>query len=346
MDRRLELRVGWDWFTRAPCIAEKRDIIMRSVFRTGPIVLLLGWLLTPAHADTAQRVEASLEDDRLVVYVDGKEFTAYKFGVEHKYPFFYPVNGPNTGESVTTWDQEPFPHHSSLYISLDWVRSEGVERGNYWQPRHELGTGQVFSRNPRIIEETGEKVVLRDECDWIVSDADVHQLREVRTVTITAPSPTIRILDFEFQFEVLEDLEIGPTGHSFFSARMTPALAVGDAGRGPEQATLGTGTMVDSEGNIDEEGTREQRAVWCAYYGTHHGETEGLAIIQHSGNPFFPAQWFNRDYGFMSPTPFAFGEPVSAAKGSVSTWRYRTVVFAGDHEEAAIAKWAADFEEN
>jgi len=309
-------------------------------------IIALGMLLAPfaATGEGAQSVGARVEPDRIVVEVDGEEFTAYLFGEEHKYPFFFPVNGPKTGESVTAWDQEPFPHHSSLYISLDWVRSEGVDRGNYWQPRHELETGQVFSRKPRIIEATGDKVVLRDECDWIVAEADAHQIRDTRTVTITAPSPTIRILDFVFEFEVLEDLSIGPTGHSFFSARMAPELAVGDPGRGPEQAPLGTGTMVDSEGGIDEEGTRENAAVWCAYYGTHHGETEGLAIVQHSGNPLFPAPWFNRDYGFMSPTPFAFGEPVPAAKGTAYTYRYRTIVFAGDHEAADIAGWAEDFE--
>ena len=251
-------------------------------------LLALGVALASAMAaaEATQSVGASMEDERIVVTVDGQEFTAYKFGEEHKYPFFYPVNGPATGESVTAWDQEPYSHHSSLYISLDWVRSESVERGNYWQPRHELGTGQVFSRNPEIVEDTGEVVVLRDECDWIVPDEDAHQLRDTRTVTISAPSPDVRILDFEFEFEVLKDLEVGPTGHSFFSARMRPELAVGDPNRGPAQAPLGTGTIVDSEGNQNEEETRGHTgAAWNAYYGEHHGETEGVAIIQHSDNP-------------------------------------------------------------
>ena len=297
-----------------------------------------------AHGEEGQTVGAVMEDDRIVVYVDGEEFTAYKFGEEHKYPFFYPVNGPATGASVTAWDQEPYPHHSSLYISLDWVRSEGVERGNYWQPRHELETGQVFSRAPRIIEATGDRVVLEDVCDWIVTEADAHQLRDTRRVTIWAPSPTVRVLDFEFEFEALEDLAVGPTGHSFFSARMRPELAVGDPERGPDVADLGTGTLVDSDGNQDEAGTRENHAVWCAAYGEHHGETEGLAIIQHPGNLDYPAPWFNRDYGFISPTAFAFiSDPIVLEAGTTFTERYRTVVFTGDHEDAAIADWAEDF---
>lgn len=306
--------------------------------------LAVSFAMLGAHADPPQSVTAEMDGDRIVVFVDGEVFTAYKFGVEHKYPFFHPVNGPRTGESVTTWDQEPFPHHSSLYISLDYVRSEGVERGNYWQPRHELGTGQVFSREPTIVESSGERVVLRDVCDWIVPDADAHQMRDTRTVTITAPSPTIRILDFEFELEILENVSIGPTGHSFFSVRMTPELAVGCERLGPEQAPLGTGTIVNSDGGIDEEGTAYERAVWCAYYGQHHGETEGVAIVQSLRNPLSPARWFNRDYGFMSPSQFAWDE-VSAAAGSTYTFRYRTIVFAGDHEEAGIAALAEAFEQ-
>ncbi len=297
------------------------------------------------HGEEAQSVGAAVEHDRIVVYVDGEEFTAYNFGEEHKYPFFYPVNGPVTGESVTTWDQDPYPHHSSLYISLDWVRSEGVERGNYWQPRHDLETGQVFSTAPRLVEATGNKVVLQDRCDWIVPGFDAHQMRDTRTITIRAPSAAIRVLDFEFKFEVLQDLDAGPTGHSFFSARLRPELAVGDSGRGPDIAHLGTGTIVDARGNRDETETFSKNAPWAAYYGEHFGETEGLAIVQHPENPGYPAPWFTRNYGFLSPTRFAFiEEPMPLPAGTKFTERYRVLVFAGDHQEAGIAEWAADFQ--
>lgn len=292
----------------------------------------------------SQAVTAFLEDDRIVIQVNDEEFSSYLFGEEHKYPFFYPLNGPVSGRSVTAWDQEPYPHHSSLYISLDWVRSEDVERGNYWQPRQELDTGQVISRNPQILESNGQKVVLQDEADWIVPATGSHQLRDTRTVTIWAPSSSIRIMDFTFEFYILEDLSIGPTGHSFFSARMRPELAVGDPDRGPDWAHLGTGTIIDSYGNRNEAETREQDADWCAYYGNNNGVIEGVAIIQHSDNPYYPAPWFNRDYGFMSPTPFAFDDdPIELQAGTTLTFKYRTVVFAGDHEESDIAGWREDF---
>lgn len=308
------------------------------------IVLFLAATTYCCKPDHSQNVHAIAGEDRITVLVNGEEFTSYLFGPEHKYPFLYPVTGPLSGRSVTTWDQEPYPHHSSLYISLDMVRSENVERGNYWQPRHELETGQVFSRNPVIIHDDGKKVVLRDETEWIVPATGTRHFNETRTVTVTAPSSTIRLMDFEFGFDVLTDLSVSPTGHALFSARMRPEIAVGCMDHGPDWAHLGTGTIVDSEGNRDEEGTREKFADWAAYYGDNGGVTEGLAIIQHPGNTYYPAQWVTRNYGFISPSSFTFNrEPVELKEGTKLSFMYRVVVFAGDHEEAGITDWYRDY---
>lgn len=291
-----------------------------------------------------QSIEARMEEDRIVVEIEGKVFTEYLFSEEHKYPFFYPVVGPESGESVTTWDQEPFPHHSSLYISLDHVRSDGVRRGNYWQPRHNLNTGQVFSRNPRIVESEGDRVVLADDTDWIVAQANAHQLREKREVTIWAPSPKVRILDFRIELEPLKDLVVRQTGHSFFSARMDSRLAVGCNQRGAQWADIGTGTILNAEGERNENGTRAKASNWCVYFGTRDGIVEGLAIIQHSSNSLYPGRWFNRDYGFMSPTPFAFDGNIELPANEKLEFRYRVVVFSGEPSAVDIAGWHRDFD--
>ena len=314
--------------------------ILPSVFLPALFVIVA----SGCDQDPAQSVNAYVESDQITVIINGEEFTSYLFGQEHKYPFFYPVNGPLSGRSVTTWDQEPYPHHSSLYVSLDWVVSENVERGNYWQPRHELETGQVFSRNPRVVEDDGKRVVIEDELEWIVPETGTHHFNETRKTTIWAPSATVRVMDFDFRFEVLKDLAIRPTGHAFFSARMRPEIAVGCTDHGPEWAPLGTGTIIDSEGNRDEEGTREKESDWAAYYGDNDGVTEGLAIIQHPGNSMYPGLWVTRDYGFFSPSSFTFNdEPVEFEAGRELSFRYRVVVFSGDHEEADVAGWYRDF---
>ena len=299
------------------------------------LICSLVWLaccLTVAGVNAADgaaakpSVRAVAEENRIVVLVGDREFTAYRFGDDLKYPHFYPVNGPLTGQTVTTYNTEPWPHHTSLFLSCDRVSGS-----NYWQPFHELKTGQITATAPRIVESTGEKVVLSDVARW-AKPGEVPQLRDTRTVTITAPSATVRVLDFQFDFDILQDLLIQKTGHSLFSARMHPALAVD-----------GGGTLVDADGNLGEEGTRGKSAPWCAYYGKHHGQTEGLAIMQHPGNPLSPAPWFNRNYGFFSPTP-VWLEDRELNAGDRFTMRYRVVVFAGDPKEAGIAALYAEFE--
>jgi hypothetical protein len=277
-------------------------------------------------ADGPLSVRAVAEENRIVVRVGGELFTAYRFGDDLKYPHFYPVNGPLTGRSVTAVNTEPWPHHSSLFLSCDRVGGN-----NYWQPFTELKTGQIKATAPRVVESTGKRVVLSDIAEW-AKPGDEPQLRDTRTVTITAPSATVRVLDFQFDFHILQDLLIQKTGHSLFSARMNPTLAV-----------AGGGTMVDSEGNKNEEGTRGKTASWCACYGPHHSQTEGLAIMQHSGNPFYPAPWFSRNYGFFSPTP-VWLEDRQLQAGDRFTKRYRVVVFAGDHQQSRLADLYDEFE--
>jgi hypothetical protein len=314
-----------------------------------PFLFLYVSLLLPynvsCQADPAQDVSAVVGENYIIINVAGKEFTRYLFGEQHKYPFFYPVNGPKSGESITTWDQTPYPHHSSLFIGIDWISSESVERGNYWQPRHNLQTGQVFSRNARIVEQTAKKVVLEDNTEWIVPRTGTHHFTENRKVTVWAPSASLRIMDFEFTFIVSKDLEISrPTGHSFFSARVNPEIAVGDTERAAEWAHLGTGQIVDSEGDLNEEGIREKSTPWAAYSGQHHGVTEGLAILQHPSNSFYPAQWVIRDYGFISPSPFAFIDaPLQMHKGDIHSYKYRVIIFEGIPADANLPYWYDDF---
>ncbi|HRZ17914.1 MAG TPA: hypothetical protein P5141_10160, partial [Candidatus Hydrogenedentes bacterium] len=55
-------------------------------------------------------VTAEVSDDGVRVSVGGSLFTVYKTGASQKYPYFFPVNGPVSGEPVTTETSEPYPH--------------------------------------------------------------------------------------------------------------------------------------------------------------------------------------------------------------------------------------------
>lgn len=287
----------------------KRFLILASV------ALLSAWI------SGAAELSARMDGKKLLVEVDGRLFTAYCFDAGQKYPYFYPVNGPLTGESVTTETSEPYPHHHSLFFGCDRVNG-----GNYWQDKNE--TGQIFSRGPEIVQAKGDAVVIRDRCDWKRPGAD-QPLEDARTVTITAPAPDRRVIDFEITLTPLMDVKIEKTNHSLFSARMTPALS-----------EKGGGTLVNAEGGAAEAGTFGKASPWCDYFGVRDGKTEGLAILQHPGNPWYPATWFTRDYGFFSPTPMywpANDQFTELPKGKPVTLRYRVVVHAGDTDKADIA---------
>jgi len=273
-----------------------------------------------AHA-APQSVTATLEADQVVVAVDGKTFTCYKFAPTQKYPYFWPVNGPASGESVTTESSEPYPHHHSLFFGCDRVNG-----GNYWQDVN--ARGQIVSQGPKIIDASGARVTFSDECLW-QQPGQEPVLRDRRHITVTAPSDALRLIDFAITLEPLTDVRIDKTNHSLFSARVVPELCVKSGG-----------TLINAEGGSTEKGTWGVASPWCDYAGTRDGVAEGIAILQHPGNRWFPSKWFTRDYGFFSPTPMFWleGDRLDLAKGESLALRYRVVVHTGDAKAAQIGQ--------
>lgn len=274
----------------------------------------------------AQPFSAKLMDDSIRVYVNDELFTEYKFAADQKYPYLYPVAGPGSGLSVTTESSEPWPHHHSLFFGCDHVNG-----GNYWQGANE--EGQILSQGAEIAEVTPEHVVIKDACLWKKPEEE-PVMSDERLVTITSPEEGIRIIDFDITLTPLTDIRIDKTNHSLFCGRMRPGLSV-EAG----------GTLVNAEGDTSEAGTFGKPSPWCDYFGTDNGVTEGMAILEHPNNRWYPAPWFTRDYGFFSPTPMYWpeGDATELAEGERLQLRYRVVVHAGDTEAAGIGEYFKTF---
>jgi hypothetical protein len=274
-------------------------------------------------------VTAKIEPSRMriVVDVDGKRFTCYKYGSLQKYPYFWPVNGPTSGKSITTESSWPWPHHRSLFFGCDQVNG-----GNYWQDSNERG--QILSQGPKIVVASGPAVVFEDECLWRQPGQE-PTIRDRRKVTVSAPSSHLRVIDFEVTLDPLTDIRIGKTNHSFFSARVVPELSVDDGG-----------TLVNAQGDLSEKGTFGVASPWCDYSGRREGVIEGLAIFQNPQNRWYPSKWFTRDYGFFSPTPMYWpeGQYTELPKGQPLTLRYRAVAHDGDAKEAGIAKLFEEYQ--
>ena len=273
-----------------------------------------------AQSTGGNRITAEKNGDRIEIRINESLLTNYILSAYEKYPFFFPVNGPSQA-SVTSMRNANYPHHSSLFFGCDHVNG-----GNYWQEG--LERGQIVPLRADIIESGGEKVVIENENVWKRPGA-LSPVRDVRIITVTAPSENMYRIDIEITMEMLLDVTIEKTNHSLLSVRMDPDLAV-----------INGGTMVNAEGETREEGTFGKPSAWMDYHGKRMGKTEGIAILQHPSNKWFPAPWFTRDYGFFSPTPMYWpenGENIKFKKGDTLSLRYRVLVHSGDHQEAGIA---------
>ncbi|NND35134.1 MAG: PmoA family protein [Saprospiraceae bacterium] len=268
------------------------------------------------------QVEAIQRGSVIEVRINGKYFTTYISSMEEKYPFFFPVNGPS-GASVTSMRNGTYPHHSSLFFGCDKVNG-----GNYWQEGIERG--QILAIQTHVRETGKDKVVIEQENIWHRPDAKAP-IKDFRTITISAPEEGIYQMDFVIDLEMLMDVSIERTNHSLFSVRVDPDLAV-----------INGGDMTNAEGDLSEAGTFGKASAWMDISGARGNDAEGIAIMQHPDNPWYPAPWFTRDYGFFSPTPMYWPENQEEGtrlkKGDQIKLKYRVLIHSGDHLQAKIGE--------
>ncbi|MCE5345358.1 MAG: PmoA family protein [Bacteroidales bacterium] len=271
---------------------------------------------------SAAKIVAEKTGSKINVTIDNRFFTSYIFSDDEKYPFFYPVNGPVSGGSVTSMRNGEYPHHSSLFFGCDMVNG-----GNYWQEG--LERGRIISVNAEVNKQGGDTAIITNECIWSRPGAE-SPVKDSRTIIITSPSATVRQIDFNISLEMLNDVTIRKTNHSLFSARIAADISVKNGG-----------IMINAEGMKSEKDTFGKRSAWMDYYGKRGDYVEGLAIMQHPSNPLYPSPWFTRDYGFISPTPMNWpenGSEIFIEKGTVINLRYRVIVHSGDERQAKIAE--------
>lgn len=186
------------------------------------VLVIVAFLMAGHIMAQKQEVSATKIGNRIDVLIGNNFFTSYRFQPDEKYPFFFPVNGPVSGGTVTSMRNGVYPHHSSLFFGCDRVNG-----GNYWQEG--LERGQIVSIGARIVEAKGERVVIEDECIWKRPDAQAPII-DRRKITISSPSKDLYLLDFDIEMEMLMDVTILKTNHSLFSARVDADLTVKQGG--------------------------------------------------------------------------------------------------------------------
>ncbi len=288
---------------------------MKKYYSVVCLLLLVSFVGQAQNKITVQKFKSKID-----VFINNNFFTSYHLSEDEKYPFFFPVNGPSNA-TVTSMRNGVYPHHSSLFFGCDKVNG-----GNYWQEG--LERGQIVSVRADVVE-TGDKVIIDNECIWVRPNA-LAPIKDIRKITISAPGKDLFQIDFDVKLEMLMDVVIEKTNHSLFSGRMDTDLSV-----------LSGGTMINSNGEKGEKETFGKKAAWIDFYGKRGDKMEGMAILQHPTNEWYPAPWFTRDYGFFSPTPMywpANDKETTLKKGQSIQLRYRVLVHSGDTNAAKIAE--------
>jgi hypothetical protein len=263
------------------------------------------------------------------VRLDNRLLTCYRGHRSQKYPYLYPVTGPLSGLSLTSETALPWPHHRSLFFGCDRVNG-----GNYWQEGYEQG--QILSSGPKVGAMNKESVEILDTCDWQKPGGPVV-MKDQRRIVVRVRSARLWLIDWEIQWQAVENVIIQKTNHSLFSLRAASDLT-----------PIGGGRLVNAEGASGEKATFGKRSSWCGFCGSRAGLpidlVEGIALLDHPRNPWAPTPWFTRDYGFLSPTPMNFlAAPWELAAGRSVTLRYRVVAHGGDPQAAGLDRLYRDW---
>ncbi|MHC4704134.1 MAG: DUF6807 family protein [Planctomycetota bacterium] len=254
----------------------------------------------------AKGLTAYLNGANALVRLNNMPLTGYRAHESLKYPYFCPVNGPVSGMSLTSESALPYPHHRGL-----WLGCEPMNGGDYWGDSS-LERGQIRSVGLALGEVTKSSAEILDECQWVSKDSG-SPMRDERKFVVTSVSDRLWCIDCDFRLSAAEDVEVKRAKHSFFAIRAAADIS----------PPYGYG----------------KQARWCGYHGKRRGHgdmVEGIAVMTHPDNPW-PAIWFTREYGHLSPSPLNFQKkPWRLEKGQTLWLRYRVALHAGDPKEAAL----------
>jgi hypothetical protein len=94
-------------------------------------------------------------------------------------------------------------------------------------------------------------------------------------------------------------------------------------------------THLNSEG-VRGRACEQQRAAWCNIERPFGGETFGIAIFDHPGNPNHPPGWRADEQGLINPNVSALGDWKLAAKQE-RVFRHRLMVYRGPATREQLA---------
>ena len=271
------------------------------------------------------------EELRFKFYNGDTFFLAYnkgctRYGDMYKSrPDFYPVYSPS-GREVTCTCAYRYNHHKSIFIGHANVNGINFFHDNN-PTRTNLGD-IVLEKSQHEVDETGIHVTTHN--GWMTK-AGVRMLDELRHFTII-PGEAANIIDLASTLIASQtDLTFAQDSHAFLGVRVADTMDVEDGG-----------TILNANGQRNEEEAMRQVANWTDYSGIVAGEKVGITLMNHPLNP--PSAFFTRNYGTFL-TNFTLLDKYELPCGERLTQRFRILIHEGDATEANIGDGYRQFGE-
>jgi hypothetical protein len=253
--------------------------------------------------------------------LDGVELFAYQYRDAPSRPFLFPVIGPS-GRHVTRighpHDPSGHRHHYSV-----WLGHESINGVDFWGESEQSGK-QVHIDVVKL-EDGVDSASMLALVQWRTT-AGQPLLEEIKKVSTRLLEARQYLIELDLTFQALIPAEFGATPFGPLGVRVAKTMSVNDGG----------GTIINSEGGINEAQIFWRRARWCDYAGpVNPMEWNGITILDHPQNRNHPTPWHVRDDGWMGPALF-FENPFSLAQGERLRLRYGLFVHAGNANAQAI----------
>jgi len=300
----------------------------------------------PAQA----QVKLTPGPEQITVEIDGKPFTVfYISGKDLNRPYLHPlrsVSGKIVNRSFPAGqlpgETTDHPHHAGLFYGHGDVNGY-----NYWAiqnvptPRSEASAtmGRIVLKEVVSVKSGKESGSVDVVFNWLTPDGK-PLLTETRKMTFYA-DPTLRIIDFDFDFAAIDKVVFRDTKEGTFAMRMATALEEPPAKEKPgtpKKPGMPTGKLVNAQGGEGEANVWGKRSEWVNYSGELDGERVGVVMMDHPGNPRHPTYWHSRGYGLHSINPFGVSDflndktqngSLTIEPGKHVRFRYRVVVHPG-----------------
>ena len=327
------------------------DVISAQCYAGEDGITTLTWILDGLAAGDARTytlsegsvagetgVQLKDEAETIVVTLNDRHFTTFRYAKTQFRPYFFPVHGPN-GCEVTRGETSEIStdhiHHRSLYVAYGEVNDVDLwgEGGN---------SGRVVPQN--FTQKQGGAVVGRiyTENSWQTQAGDVLMTDNQNFRIYNLPE-NAAILDLDLSFIASTgDVHFGDTKEGgIITVRVHPSMNASDGGK-----------IENAFGGINQPETWGKRANWCDYSGVVDGTPVGIAVFDHIVNPRYPTYWHVRNYGLMGTNIFGGGtfekDPskdgsYTLKQGEEMHFRFRVLIHAGDATDGKVAQKYHDF---